>query len=184
MTRLLALLCLICTLWLPSTAAHGSPEAKAARHPSPIISPARAPAPPSTSLPTVQPTQTTTTAPSTTPPPAPTTTVPSPPVPPIASPVPAPVSPSPTPSSPSGNPSTGSPQTAAWASLAQCEEGGTNDPTFGYYGIYPSSWAAYGGTSFAPVAGQATLTQQTQIARKIETPPPWTDTPAGGCRGW
>jgi hypothetical protein len=34
----------------------------------------------------------------------------------------------------------------------------------GLYQFLPSSWAAYGGTQFAPVAQDATVAQQTQIA--------------------
>lgn len=56
----------------------------------------------------------------------------------------------------------------AWARVRTCEEGGRDDPNFGYYGIYPSSWLAYGGGQFSSSAGGATLVEQTYIAVKID----------------
>ena len=55
-----------------------------------------------------------------------------------------------------------------WWKVAVCEEGGRDNPTFGYLGIYPRSWLAYGGGRFAPVAGRATWRQQVIVARAID----------------
>jgi len=60
----------------------------------------------------------------------------------------------------------------AWAMTARCEEGGHNDPVFGFYGITPGSWLAYGGGSFAPVAGAASQAQQVEVAVRISPTPP------------
>ena len=46
---------------------------------------------------------------------------------------------------------------AAWWPTALCEEGGNNSPTFGYFGIMPSSWNGYQGYS---TAGAAPLSVQ------------------------
>jgi hypothetical protein len=70
-------------------------------------------------------------------------------------------------------------EVAAWQQTAQCEEGGRNDPTFGYFGIYPNSWRAFGGARFATVAGQATQAEQVEIGMAIEGHPP----DIGGCSG-
>ena len=81
-----------------------------------------------TESPPVVPTTTTTTAvtlPPPAPPPSTTTTTSAPP------------------SGPSGT----------WARVAVCEEGGRNDPTFGYLGILPSTWTAYGMTGTAGAYG-------------------------------
>lgn len=67
----------------------------------------------------------------------------------------------------------------AWQQTAICEESGNNDPSFGYYGIYPSTWRAFGGTAFAPVAGQASKPEQVEIGMRIEGHPP----DQGGCQG-
>lgn len=57
-----------------------------------------------------------------------------------------------------------------WWQVAKCEEGGHNSPSYGYLGIYPSTWTdpKYDGQRFAPVAGKATWSQQVTVAREIE----------------
>ena len=71
------------------------------------------------------------------------------------------------------------PEVAAWQQTAICEESGADDPTYGYYGIHPDSWLAYGGAQYAPVAGEATQSEQVAIGMAIEGRPP----DVGGCRG-
>jgi len=51
--------------------------------------------------------------------------------------------------------------------VATCEEGGRNDPRFGYLGIMPSSWLAYGGGRYSVTAGGATWDQQVEVATRI-----------------
>lgn len=46
---------------------------------------------------------------------------------------------------------------AAWWPTALCEEGGSNNPTYGYFGIMPRSWNGYQGY---PTAGAAPLSVQ------------------------
>lgn len=87
--------------------------------------------------------------------PAPTTVATAP-----AAPTPPPTPPTP-PSSPSGGGS------GPWSRVATCEEGGANNPTFGYFGIMPSSWAAYGGTAYSSTAGGSSWDTQVMIANKI-----------------
>jgi len=58
-----------------------------------------------------------------------------------------------------------------WDRLAQCESGGNwaINTGNGYQGglqFSPSTWAAYGGTQFAPTANLATREQQIAIAEK------------------
>lgn len=60
---------------------------------------------------------------------------------------------------------------STWDAVAQCESGGnwSIDTGNGYSGglqFSPSTWAAYGGTQYAPTAGQATKSQQIAIAEK------------------
>lgn len=50
-------------------------------------------------------------------------------------------------------------------------------------GMLNANWAAYGGLNYAADAGQATPAEQMTVANRVE-PPPWSDTPAGGCHGW
>jgi hypothetical protein len=54
-----------------------------------------------------------------------------------------------------------------WWRVALCEEGGRNDPTYGYFGILPSSWLAYGGGAYAPTAGGMPWDTQVAIAERI-----------------
>ncbi|MBW5485764.1 transglycosylase family protein [Streptomyces bambusae] len=59
-----------------------------------------------------------------------------------------------------------------WDAVAQCESGGnwSINTGNGYYGglqFSSSTWAAYGGRSYAPQANQATKGQQIAIAEKV-----------------
>ncbi|MFF4491402.1 transglycosylase family protein [Streptomyces sp. NPDC001544] len=59
-----------------------------------------------------------------------------------------------------------------WDSVAQCESGGnwSINTGNGYYGglqFSASTWAAYGGTNYAPQANQASKSQQIEIAEKV-----------------
>ena len=61
---------------------------------------------------------------------------------------------------------------ATWDAVAQCESGGnwSINTGNGYYGglqFSQSSWAAHGGTQYAPRADQATKAQQIAIAEKV-----------------
>lgn len=63
---------------------------------------------------------------------------------------------------------TAPPTSSVWWRVAVCEERGTNDATFGYFGIYVSSWLAYGGGQYAPTPSGATYWQQVDIAERID----------------
>ncbi|WP_046731701.1 transglycosylase family protein [Streptomyces humi] len=59
-----------------------------------------------------------------------------------------------------------------WDTVAQCESGGnwSINTGNGYYGglqFSASTWAAYGGTAYAPQANQASKAQQIQVAEKV-----------------
>ncbi|MFJ9706121.1 transglycosylase family protein [Streptomyces sp. NPDC101234] len=59
-----------------------------------------------------------------------------------------------------------------WDTVAKCESGGnwSINTGNGYYGglqFSASTWAAYGGTAYAPQANQATKAQQITIAEKV-----------------
>ncbi|MHB9861216.1 transglycosylase family protein [Streptomyces sp. YIM S03343] len=59
-----------------------------------------------------------------------------------------------------------------WDAVAQCESGGNwaINTGNGYYGglqFSASTWAAYGGTAYAPTANQASKAQQIAIAEKV-----------------
>lgn len=69
----------------------------------------------------------------------------------------------------------------AWSRVATCEEGGQDSPTYGYYGILPGTWAAYGGTQYAATAGGATQSEQVQIANEING---GVVPDANGCGNW
>ncbi|MEV3990283.1 transglycosylase family protein [Streptomyces sp. NPDC049837] len=61
---------------------------------------------------------------------------------------------------------------AEWDKVAQCESGGnwSINTGNGYYGglqFSASTWAAYGGTAYAPTADQASKSQQIEIAEKV-----------------
>jgi hypothetical protein len=61
---------------------------------------------------------------------------------------------------------------AAWDKLAQCESSGnwainTGNGFSGGLQFTPSTWRAFGGTAFAPVAHQATREEQIVVAEKV-----------------
>ncbi|MER7666915.1 transglycosylase family protein [Kitasatospora sp. NPDC096128] len=61
---------------------------------------------------------------------------------------------------------------SAWDAVAQCESGGnwsisTGNGFHGGLQFTPSTWAAYGGTAYAPRADQATRAQQIAVAEKV-----------------
>ncbi|MFJ3792917.1 transglycosylase family protein [Kitasatospora sp. NPDC090091] len=62
--------------------------------------------------------------------------------------------------------------TSAWDAVAQCESGGnwsisTGNGFYGGLQFTPSTWAAYGGTAYAPQANRATRAQQISVAEKV-----------------
>ncbi len=70
-----------------------------------------------------------------------------------------------------------------WDTLAQCESGGNwaINTGNGYQGglqFSPSTWAAYGGTAYAPTANLATREQQIAIAEKTLAGQGWGAWPA------
>lgn len=72
---------------------------------------------------------------------------------------------------------------SVWDALAQCESGGnwSINTGNGYQGglqFSPSTWAAYGGTQYAPTADQATREQQIAIAEKTQAGQGWGAWPA------
>ncbi|QEV18495.1 LysM peptidoglycan-binding domain-containing protein [Streptomyces alboniger] len=69
-----------------------------------------------------------------------------------------------------GSASAATPQ--EWDAVAQCESGGnwSINTGNGYQGglqFSPSTWAAYGGTKYAPTADKASKAQQIEIAEKV-----------------
>ncbi len=72
---------------------------------------------------------------------------------------------------------------SVWDAIAQCESGGnwSINTGNGYQGglqFSPSTWAAYGGTAYAPTANQATREQQIAIAEKTQASQGWGAWPA------
>ncbi|MCQ4607239.1 resuscitation-promoting factor [Corynebacterium pseudogenitalium] len=72
---------------------------------------------------------------------------------------------------------------SVWDTLAQCESGGnwSINTGNGYHGglqFSASTWAAYGGTQYAPTADQATREQQIAIAQKTQASQGWGAWPA------
>ncbi|GAB3694920.1 transglycosylase family protein [Corynebacterium nasicanis] len=72
---------------------------------------------------------------------------------------------------------------SVWDTLAQCESGGnwSINTGNGYHGglqFSASTWAAYGGTQFAPTANMATREQQIAIAEKTQASQGWGAWPA------
>jgi hypothetical protein len=87
-------------------------------------------------------------------------------------------------SAPTSTPITSGPGDGGWQQVAICEEGGRNDPTYGYFGIMPSSWAAEG---MGGTAGDYDWATQVTVGDRINGGgPPWA--PAGcasaGYHGW
>ncbi|MDO4927527.1 MAG: transglycosylase family protein [Corynebacterium sp.] len=93
-----------------------------------------------------------------------------------------------TPTSASTGGNTGAPAAAVaggsvWDELAQCESGGnwSIDTGNGYSGglqFADSTWAAHGGTQYAPRASQATREQQIAVAESIQASQGWGAWPA------
>ena len=59
-----------------------------------------------------------------------------------------------------------------WAAVAECESGGdwSIDTGNGYFGglqFSQSTWAAYGGTDYAPRADLATMAEQIAVAERV-----------------
>ena len=70
-----------------------------------------------------------------------------------------------------------------WDRLAQCEAGGNwqINTGNGYHGglqFNAGTWAAYGGTAYAPTADLATREQQIEIAKKTQAAQGWGAWPA------
>ena len=70
-----------------------------------------------------------------------------------------------------------------WDSIAQCESGGdwsinTGNGYSGGLQFDPGTWAAHGGTQYAPDASQATREQQIAVAEKIQASQGWGAWPA------
>ncbi|WKK61157.1 transglycosylase family protein [Corynebacterium sp. P3-F1] len=72
---------------------------------------------------------------------------------------------------------------SVWDSLAQCESGGnwainTGNGFYGGLQFTASTWAAYGGTAYAPTANLATREQQIDVAKKVQAGQGWGAWPA------
>ncbi|MBB3115754.1 resuscitation-promoting factor [Corynebacterium bovis] len=70
-----------------------------------------------------------------------------------------------------------------WDSIAQCESGGnwainTGNGFNGGLQFTPSTWAAFGGTAYAPQAYMATREQQIAVAEKVQAAQGWGAWPA------
>lgn len=86
----------------------------------------------------------------------------------------------------SGNAGAAAPAVAnggVWDSIAQCESGGdwsinTGNGYSGGLQFDPGTWAAHGGTQYAPDASQATREQQIAVAEKIQASQGWGAWPA------
>lgn len=86
----------------------------------------------------------------------------------------------------SGNTGAAAPAVAnggVWDSIAQCESGGdwsinTGNGYSGGLQFDPGTWAAHGGTQYAPDASQATREQQIAVAEKIQSSQGWGAWPA------
>ena len=64
----------------------------------------------------------------------------------------------------------------SWDAVAQCEEGGSDNPTYGYYGI--TEWNGYDGYATAGSAPQSVQLQWEQ--QNVGSPPD----ESGGCHGY
>ena len=72
---------------------------------------------------------------------------------------------------------------STWDALAQCEAGGnwsinTGNGFSGGLQFTPSTWAAFGGTEYAPAAHMATREQQIAVAEKVRAGQGWGAWPA------
>ena len=71
-----------------------------------------------------------------------------------------------------------------WDTLAACESGGnwninTGNGFHGGLQFSPGTWAAYGGTAYAPTADKATREQQIRVAEQVLAAQGWG--PWAGC---
>ena len=72
---------------------------------------------------------------------------------------------------------------SVWDQLAQCEAGGdwsinTGNGFSGGLQFTPSTWAAFGGTEYAPAAHMATREQQIAVAERVQAGQGWGAWPA------
>lgn len=72
---------------------------------------------------------------------------------------------------------------SVWDSIAQCESGGnwainTGNGFYGGLQFTASTWAAYGGTAYAPSANLASREQQIDVAKKVQAGQGWGAWPA------
>lgn len=84
---------------------------------------------------------------------------------------------------PAASTGTGVANGSVWDAIAQCESGGnwSINTGNGYQGglqFNQGTWAAYGGTQYAPTADQATREQQIAIAEKTQAAQGWGAWPA------
>jgi hypothetical protein len=76
------------------------------------------------------------------------------------------------------------PYQSTWSLVHQCEgDAWTNNP-HGGLGFMEGTWIGAGGARYGPFAGAASPLDQMRVANLVESPPPFSDTPAGGCHGW
>ena len=73
--------------------------------------------------------------------------------------------------------STGS---GGWAAVAQCEEGGRNDPVHGYFGVMPGNW----GNGVSPASDYATQEAYVNSLNGGHAPYVPAGCAAGGYGGW
>jgi hypothetical protein len=72
----------------------------------------------------------------------------------------------------------GFPGSSIWDSLAQCEAGGdwaadNGDGFFGGLQFTPETWVDFGGTTYAPMANQASREEQIAIAKRVLATQGW-----------
>lgn len=72
---------------------------------------------------------------------------------------------------------------SVWDSIAQCESGGdwsisTGNGFYGGLQFTASTWAAYGGTAYAPSANLASREQQIDVAKRVQAGQGWGAWPA------
>ena len=80
-------------------------------------------------------------------------------------------------------PTAGAADASGWDAVAACESGGdwsinTGNGFYGGLQFTASTWAAYGGTQYAPTANLATREQQIAVASKVQQGQGWGAWPA------
>ena len=80
-------------------------------------------------------------------------------------------------------PTAGAADASGWDAVAACESGGdwsinTGNGFSGGLQFTPSTWAAFGGTEYAPEAWQASREQQIAVAEKVQAAQGWGAWPA------